>query len=193
VDIIGSLSSIKTADLLVFFALFAMFILGFMQGIIRRLLGIASILLSLLIAAQLQEPLGTFLARNWTQYSPEYNHMLAFGGIFLAGSVGAAIATQIFFKPVPLFARYPVIDEVVGGLLGLIQGLLIIAAFYVITDPFFSLAGSAHSNEFPFIRQVHDALQGSVTADLARNRLVPFLLFFLGGIFPKAVRDLFQP
>ncbi len=95
-----------------FFAFFAMFILGFMQGIIRRLLGIASILLSLLIASQLRGPFGDFLSENWTQYTPEYDHMLAFGAVFLAGTVGSTIALQLFFKPIPLFAKYPMVDEI---------------------------------------------------------------------------------
>lgn len=191
-DIIGTIASIKTADLLVFFALFALLILGFMQGIIRRLLGIGSILLSLLIAGQLQGPVGDFLASNWQQYSTEYNHMIAFGGIFLAGSIAAAIATQLFFKPVPLFAQYPVIDEVVGAMLGLLQGALILAAFYIITDPFFNLGGQTQGNEFPFVRQLHDALQGSVTADITRTRLVPFILLLFGGVFPETVRQAFR-
>ena len=191
-DIIGTIASIKTADLLVFFALFALLILGFMQGIIRRLLGIGSILLSLLIAGQLQGPVGDFLASNWQQYSSEYNHMIAFGAIFLAGSIAAAIATQLFFKPVPLFAQYPVIDEVVGAMLGLLQGALILAAFYIITDPFFNLGGQAQGNEFPFVRQLHDALQGSVTADITRSRLVPFILLLFGGVFPETVRQAFR-
>jgi len=192
VDILGIIADIKTADLVVFFVLFGMFILGFTQGIIRRLVGIATILLSLIVAAQLQAQLGSFLAANWTQYNPEYNRMLAFGVLFLVGAIGAAIATQVFFKPVPLFARYKVVDEVLGGLLGVVQGALIIAAFYVITDPFFNLGGDAHANEFPFVRQIHEALQGSVTADLVRTRLVPLLLVFVGGLMPEAVREAFR-
>ena len=192
-DIIETITSIRAVDLLVFFALFAMFILGFMQGIIRRLLVIASILLSLLVAAQLRDPVGTFLARSWEQYTPEYNHMLAFGAMFLAGSIGSAIALQVFVKPVPLFAKYPFVDEVLGGLLGLVQGALILAAFYLITDSFFTLSGQeARGNEFPFVRQIHDTLQGSVTADVVRTRIVPFLLALFGGMFPAAVTEVFN-
>ncbi len=190
-DIIGAISSINGADLAVFFGLFAMFILGFMQGVIRRLLGIASILISLLIGAQLRGPIGGFLAENWTQYSSEYNHMVAFGMVFLAGTVGATIALQLFFKPVPLFARYPVIDEIVGGLLGLIQGALILAAFYLITDPFFGLGTTAQANEFPFIRGIHDFLEHTITADVTRGSIVPFVLTLFGAFFSNDVKQFF--
>ena len=43
----------------------AMFVLGFIQGTIRRLLGLASMLFSFLFAANLRDPLGDYLAQNW--------------------------------------------------------------------------------------------------------------------------------
>jgi len=193
VDIIAVITGVKAVDLLVFFAFFALFILGYMQGIIRRLLGIGSIVISLLIAAQLRTPLGDFLSQNWTQYTPAYDHMIAFGSIFLAGTIGSTIALQLFFKPIPLFAKYPVVDEILGGLLGLLQGALILAAFYLITDPFFTIIGQgARANEFPFIRQIHDVLEGSGTASIVRNQIVPAVLFFFGGLFPPDVTAAFH-
>jgi len=192
VDIIGAITSIKGVDLLVFFVLFALFVLGYMQGVVRRLLGIGTILLSLLVAAQIRTPLGDFLTTNWTQYSPQYDHMIAFGAVFVAGVVGSTIALQLFFKRIPLFANYPVLDEILGGALGLIQGALILAAFFLITDPFFAVTGAgAQSNEFPFIRQIYEALQGTVTADIVRNQVVPFVLLFFGALFPPDVTSLF--
>jgi uncharacterized membrane protein required for colicin V production len=191
VDIGNFIQSFKAVDLLVFFAFFALFILGYMQGIIRRLLGIASILVTLLLAAQLRQPVGDFLARNWTQYTPAYDHMIAFGSIFVAGTIASTIALQLFFKPVPLFAKYPVVDEIFGGLLGLLLGAILLSAFYLITDPVFTIETSAKANEFPIIRPVWDALQGTITADVARHQLVPTVLFFFGGIFPSEVTKVF--
>jgi uncharacterized membrane protein required for colicin V production len=192
VDIVGAITSIEAIDLLMFFALFVMAILGFMQGIIRRLLGIASILISLLLAAQIRGPLGDFLAANWTQYPPEYNRMIAFGTIFLGGSIASTIAIQLFYRPIPLFADYPVIDEVLGGVLGVIQGLLILGAFFLITDPFFLTPGQGvGATEFPFVRQVHEGFEGSLSASIVRERIVPFILLLFGAVFPPTVRDVF--
>jgi len=193
VDIIGAITSIEPIDLLVFFALFGMFILGFMQGIIRRLLGTASILISLLVAAQVREPLGDFLARNWTQYPAEYNYMIAFGTVFLAGSIAATIAIQLFYRPLPLFGQYPIIDEVLGGVIGLIEAGLILGAFFLITDPFFLTVGAERTTtEFPFIREIHQQLDTSLTASIVRDRIVPAILFAFGAVFPPAVKDIFE-
>lgn len=191
-DIIEAINSIEPIDLLVFFGLFAMFILGFMQGIVRRLLGIASILISLLLAAQIRAPLGSFLAEHWTQYPNDYNLMIAFGTVFVAGTVASTIAIQLFYRPYPLFAKYPAIDEILGGVLGVIQGALILGAFFLITDPFFLNAGKTASGpEFPFIREIHQAFDGSLTATIVRDRIAPFILLLFGAIFPKDVNDTF--
>jgi uncharacterized membrane protein required for colicin V production len=50
-------------DLVIFLALIAMFVVGYFQGVIRRLLGIAAVLFSLVLAAQLRAPLGEYLAK----------------------------------------------------------------------------------------------------------------------------------
>jgi uncharacterized membrane protein required for colicin V production len=192
VDIIGAINSVEPIDLLVFFALFGMFILGFTQGIIRRLLGTASILISLLVAAQIRAPLGDFLARNWTQYPAEYNYMIAFGTVFLAGSIASSIAIQLFYRPLPLFARYPFIDEILGGVIGVIQAGLTLAAFFLITDPFFLTVGAERTTaEFPFVREIHGAFDSSLTATIIRDRIVPFILLILGAAFPPTVKDVF--
>lgn len=192
-DIIGAITSIKPIDLLAFFALFGMFILGFMQGIIRRLLGTASILISLLVAAQVRAPLGDFLARNWTQYPAEYNYMIAFGTVFLAGSIAATIAIQLFYRPLPLFAQYPIIDEIIGGVIGLIEAGLILGAFFIITDPFFLTVGAERTTtEFPFVREIHDAFDGTLTATIVRDRIAPFILLVFGFVFPPVVKDVFE-
>lgn len=191
-DIVQLIGAIKPIDLLIFFVLFGMFILGFVQGLVRRLLGFAAVLLSLLVAAQVRAPLGDFLAQNWTQYPPEYNQMIAFGTVFLAASIGATITIQLFYKNVPLFAKYPVVDEILGGLMGLASTGLILAAFFIITDPFFLTVGvKATTVEFPFVRDIHNAFDGSVTAAVVRDRIVPFILLLLGAVFPPSVRAIF--
>jgi uncharacterized membrane protein required for colicin V production len=54
VDIVHTITSIGLFDWLVIGFSVAMFVLGFAQGVIRRLLGIVSIAFSFLLAAQLR-------------------------------------------------------------------------------------------------------------------------------------------
>ena len=70
-DVGAFMSGFGTVDLLTVLYFMGFFVLGFAQGTIRRLLGIASILFSWFLAALLAEPLSNFLGANWTQFSKE--------------------------------------------------------------------------------------------------------------------------
>ena len=80
------LSSLTIFDFGFFLFLFGFFVLGFAQGTIRRLLGLAAVMFSFLLAANLRDPLGSFLATNWTQFPREYAYMIGFLTVFLAAS-----------------------------------------------------------------------------------------------------------
>ena len=110
------------------------FVLGFAQGTIRRLIGIASILFSFLLAANLADPLGQFLKANWTDQNPEYSYMVGFLTVFVAASVAFALVIQGFYKPQPLFEKARFVDELIGGVLGVLQAGIILGAFIVILD-----------------------------------------------------------
>ena len=63
----SSAASDRRPAALLFFMVF--FVLGFAQGTIRRLIGIASILFSFLFAAKLRSRWATSSRNNWTQFS----------------------------------------------------------------------------------------------------------------------------
>lgn len=190
-DIIDVITSLNVFDLLVFLFLFAMFIFGFMQGIIRRLLGIASILFSFLLATQVREPLGNFLASNWP-YHEDYSFMVGYLAIFAAGSIAFTVVLQAFYKSQQLFPEHETVEEILGGALGVLQGIVFIGALVMILDPFFQLTGiEASGNEFPFIRSFHEALDNSATATIFRQSIIPSVLSVAGGFFPDSVRAVF--
>lgn len=191
-DIIATIRSLQPFDLLVILGLAAMFVLGFMQGIVRRLLGIASILFSFFFAAQVREPFGEFLSENWTYLHPDYNAMIGFLATFLVASFGFTVAMQLFYRTVPLFAKYPVIDEILGGILGLVQGIVILAVLIMILDPFFEIPGiPTVGREFPFVRELHAAIDGSAVAGWFRETVIPVILAVFGFLIPDGVKAVF--
>jgi len=188
-EFIGGLS---TFDLLVVLYFFAFFVLGYIQGTIRRLLGIASILFSFLLAANLRDPLGQFLAANWRQFPPEYSYMIGFGTVFVAAAIAFTVVIQGFYKTQPLFEKSRFADEVLGGLLGLLQAALILAAVVVILDPFFRIPGIPESaGELPVLREFWQALDGSRTAVVFRETIVPFLFTLVGLFIPGSLKVFF--
>jgi uncharacterized membrane protein required for colicin V production len=187
-----NLSDIKPIDLIVFFGLFGMFILGFVQGIVRRVIGIMSMLFSLVLAAQLRDPVGNYLVTWWSDQPPEYSRMIAFGAVFVAGVIASTVGIQWFYRPTPLLPRYPVLEEVIGGLLGLFQGTIVLAAMFLILDPFYNLKTGPTTNEVAVLRMIHDAFEDSVTGGFFRNDFIPNVMAVFGGLFPEGVRKAFE-
>lgn len=185
---------IQTFDLVIFLALLAMFVVGYAQGVVRRLLGIAAIIFSLILGAQLRQPLGQYLANEWTTIAPSYSFMVAFGAVFVASAITLSLGIQITYRPAPLFNRYPVLDEIVGGLLGVLQGFIILIAILLILDPYFTrpeIKDTAGFGEFGLLRTLHEFLDPTLTAEILRNNVIPVILAIFGILFPQDVRDAF--
>ena len=188
-DVGAFLSGIGTIDFVIFLYFLGFFVLGFAQGTIRRLLGIGSILFSWLLAANIAEPLGTYLGANWTQFPREYSYMVGFGTVFVASSIAFALVSQGFYKPQPLFQKARFADEIIGGLLGLVQAALIFAAVLIVLDSFFRIPGiPASPNELPFLRGLWGALDGSKFAEIFRQTLIPAFFVLTGLFIPDTIK-----
>jgi uncharacterized membrane protein required for colicin V production len=188
VDIAG----VSTFDLLAILFFMAFFVLGFIQGAIRRLLGLGSMVFSFLFAANLAGPLKSFLAENWTQFHPDYSYMIGFGTVFVAATLAFSLTIQGFYKSQPLFERARFVDELIGGAVGVLQAGLIIGAAVVILDSFFAIPGIPESNrELPFLRDFWTALDGSRTAEIFRESVIPALFSISGPFIPDTLRSFF--
>jgi membrane protein required for colicin V production len=189
VDLGEFLGGIRTVDLLLVLYFIAFFVLGFAQGTIRRLLGIGAILFSFLFAANLAEPLGAFLGNNWAQFHRQYSYMIGFGTVFVAASVAFALVVQGFYKPQPLFEKARFADEILGGLLGVLQAGIILGAIVVILDSFFRVPGiQASPGELLFARDLWTALDGSRIVDVFRDTLIPAFFTLVGLFIPSTIK-----
>jgi uncharacterized membrane protein required for colicin V production len=185
VNIGDVLDSINKFDLLVVLFLFGMFVLGFIQGTIRRILGLASMLFSFLFAANLRDPLGGYLAQNWNDYPDEYAVMLGFGLVFVAATIAFTLVIQGFYHKQDLFKKATFADELIGGVLGIIQGAFLIVAIIIILDSFFQIPTIPKSvNEFPWLRAFWEAIDSSTTAEIFRSRVIPGFITVFGLLIP---------
>jgi uncharacterized membrane protein required for colicin V production len=183
-DIIGTIRGAPLVDLVIFLGLFLFFILGVMQGSIRRVLGIVSILFAFLLAANLRAPVGDFLAQNWTQFPPEYNHLLAFIIIFCLGAVASSILIQGFYKRTDIYAAHPVVDDIVGGLLGVLQGLLLLIIAVIILNSY--ILPEPKSGDVDLLRQAQNAIvHQSAIAGGVKDVIVPPFVHVLAIILPS--------
>ncbi len=159
--------------------------LGFAQGTIRRLIGIASILFSFLLAANVADALGAYLGSNWTQFSREYATMIGFGTVFLASCIAFAIVAQGLYKPQPLFKKARFLDEIIGGILGIVEAALIFGCVLVILDSFFRIPGiPPDPQELQFVRQFYEQITDTQAAALFRDTVIPAFLLLTGFLVP---------
>jgi len=192
VDIGSFLGSINKFDLLVLLFAFGMFVLGYVQGTIRRVLGLASMLFSFLFAANLRDSVGSYLALNWNQFPDEYAVMLGFGIIFVAATIAFTLVIQGFYHKQSLFRRATVADEIIGGLLGIVQALFLVGCVIVILDSFFRLPGMPQTDgEIPFLRNFWGVLDTSTTAEIFRSRLIPGFIQVFGLLIPQDLQALY--
>lgn len=183
---------IATFDLLVFLFAFGMFVLGFIQGTIRRVLGIASMLFSFLFAANLRGPLGGYLAQNWNDFPDEYAVMLGFGIVFVAATIAFTVIIQGFYHKQSLFQKNTFVDELIGGVLGVVQAFMLIGFVIIILDSFFRVPTIPKSdNEFKWIRDLFNLINESGTADLFRTRLIPGFIAVFGLLIPQDIQAFF--
>ena len=188
---LGALGGIALVDWLIIVYFLAFFVLGFAQGTIRRLIGIASILFSFLLAANLADPLSEFLKANWRDQNPEYSYMVGFLTVFVAASVAFAIVIQGFYKPQPLFEKARFVDELIGGVLGVVQAGIILGAFIVILDSYYRLNAPPRDTELQFLRDLWTFLDGSQIVDFFRATLIPLFFTLFGFLVPDNIEAMY--
>lgn len=182
-------------DLVIFLALLGMFIVGYAQGVIRRLLGIAAILFAIVLGSYLRAPLGAYLANEWTNIDDTYSFMVAFGAVFAATAITLSIGIQITYRPAPLFQKYPVLDEILGGILGVLEGFIILIAVVLILDPYYTqpkVRETVGIGEVTALRTLFGFLDASFVVDILRHSVIPAILGVVGFLFPQDVRDVFR-
>ncbi len=191
-DVVGTIRGLNFFDLLVVIFVCGFFLAGFVQGTLRRLMGLAILVVALLFSLNLRDPLGSWLGQYWTQFPKEYSTMLAFGISFVVIYMGGSIAVQTFYRRTQLFKRSTVIDEILGGLLGILQALLLVGAMIMILDSFFRIQGIApDSDEVGILRDIYRFYDPSQAAILFRDALIPAFLALFAWITPAGLRALF--
>jgi uncharacterized membrane protein required for colicin V production len=192
VDVAEFLQSINLTDIIILLALFGGFVLGFIQGTVRRVIGILSMIFSFFLAAQLSVPLGDFFAEHWEQFPAEYSVMVGFLTVFVAAVIAFSLVIQGTYKRMPLFEKYPVVDEVLGGILGVIQGLLLLMFVVIILDQFFLLTNfPVDEDELPFLRDFWTTINNSGFGDLLHDQVIPNFVGLFQFLLPDTVVQLY--
>ena len=191
-DVVEFIEGLNLFDILVAFFVAGFFVVGYIQGTLRRLLGLAITLVSLLLALNLRDPLGDWLAQYWTQLPKAYVYMLAFLLSFLTIYIAGSITVQTFYKRTTLFAKLSVLDELLGGILGAIQALVLVGTMILILDSYYLVADVADPDEIDLLRNIYNFYNPSQIAELFRTSLLPLFFALFGWIVPADLRDYYS-
>ena len=183
---------ISVFDLIMLLVLFGAFIVGFMQGTIRRLLGIISIVFSFFFAANVKEPLGEFLGASWDQFPPEYGEMIGFLTIFMAGVIASSIVIQGTYKKTALFEKYQFVDEIIAGFLGVFQVVMFLTFVTLILDTYFLLGFTVDPQEIHHLRNFWTPLTESETGRILHQTIIPRFVDIFGLLLPESVEAIYR-
>jgi uncharacterized membrane protein required for colicin V production len=193
VDVVEFIEGLNLFDILVVFFVAAFFVVGYIQGTLRRALGLAIALVSLLLAMNLRDPLGAWLTQYWTQLPQAYVYMLALGGSFLTIYIAGSIAVQTFYRKTTIFTKATVVDELVGGILGAVQALLLVSAMIIILDSYYAQSGvRTNPNELGILGDIYTFYNASHVVELFRSSLIPLFFALFGWIVPSDLAEMYS-
>ncbi len=186
------LRSPDPADMIVVAALACAFGVGYAHGAIRRILGLIAMTFAFLMAAAVSDPLGEFLATYWHDMPSSYSSMVAFLVIFLALVFASAIVIHGQYRRVAVFARRPLIDELLGGIIGVVEAVAGLTFLMIILDRGFQYDTIQARGALPEIHNLWSALTLSVTGAFLHGTTIPTLLRVAWVVLPDTVRDLYK-
>ena len=175
------------ADLVLVLIIAAGFILGFFRGVVRQALALGAWLVVFVVTSHLRVPLGEWLAQSSPDYGRDYALMLDFGVLFLA-VFGVALVLIEFGGAPSKLTRHPVIDDTLGGVLGLLIAGVTIASVMVILESYFGQAGPARLGEIAWMRELHLTLAESAVAQAIDEWIVRGMAVLIGPLLPADVR-----
>jgi uncharacterized membrane protein required for colicin V production len=178
-----------SADVLLLLIVAGAFLFGFFWGVMRGLLGLAGFFVVFVLSAHLSEPVGDYLAAQWTGYTAAYDHMLAYFIVFTLLYTLTLILITIGTRGSQDLSRYPLVDDVVGALLGACLAILCVAAVIAILKTFYGPFAPPSGQGAEWTANLYRALLGSTFGGQISDAVVPVLITVLGAVLPASVRQ----
>jgi uncharacterized membrane protein required for colicin V production len=180
-----------SVDIVLVLVIAGAFVLGFLWGVIRSLLMLAAWFVVFVLAAILSVPFGDYLSNQWNTYSTDWNHMAAFGILYVGGLIISLVLVWIGVRGPQGVTKYKLLDDVGSGALMAFVGVLGIAGVITIlatahaglpgTD---TVVGPGWTRDMYF-QLLHNSQIGSGLSDT----LIPALGSILGLLLPGYVRE----
>ena len=162
--------------------------LGFFRGPIRQLLAIGAWIVTFVGTAHLRAPLGEWLDASSSELARDYSMLLAFVALYLAVYTAALLLVELGGGAGSSLTRYPLLDDVLGGVLGFVVAVLFVAGAVVALDSYYLVTPQVQPGEFGWLRDIERSLTGSTVTDLLHEWVIRPLGLLLGPLLPPDIR-----
>jgi hypothetical protein len=168
------------------------FIVGFVWGTARTLLFLAGGTVVFLIAGHARGPLSGFLVREWTNLSPTFSDMLSMLVLYVVGLVIVLLIVVIGGRNIGLSGRFPNLDRLVGGLLGVLCAVMVVAGFDVILALFYGhVANLGRVGGAEWASSLYEGIVGSQIGQAIHRSLLPVLGSTVQPLLPAGFEEAF--
>ncbi len=176
------------ADVGIVLFLIGCLVIGLFRGALSQLIALGAWLVAFVVAAQARGFLADWLLSQEPDFSDQYASMLGFLIGFAILFVAALALIELSGRTVTLSSR-PIVEEVVGGGLLLIVGLLAVTGLLIALGTYYSSAPHGFTAEVDLVRRLSDALNESTIAKALTDTLMPAIQVLLGPLLPPDVRS----
>jgi len=165
---------------------------GFRTGFLRRLLGIAFIVVAAVAGAYFRYPVGVIAKQFFPDIPADYANLVGYAIAFPAILVGLYIVEAVFLrKLVPQHGLSRGLDQALGAVFGGIEAILILSVLVVVVDTYFGTKSLLAADMPPgLLKTFTEAFNGAETVRLLRETTVPVMLAILGPLLPKDLTTL---
>lgn len=163
---------------------------GWRSGFVRRLIGLAFLVVSFLVGAYLRVPAGAIVHSVLPKIPEAYAQMVGYSVIFSALLLGLNLVAKPILARAPRHGVSRATDASLGAVLGFVEAVLIASAVIVILHSFSSVASGLPSFvETGFLKDARTAVDDSTIGGILEKTIVPVVLLVLGPLLPTAIKD----
>lgn len=185
--------TIGTTDIFLLVIIVSALVIGFFWGALRSLALFAAWIFAFIGGAYLKVDLGSYLAREWGQFSPAFTDMAAFGIIYLGILLAAPVVIVISTRGNQNVTRIQVLDDLTGALFALLVAVLGIAGLIIVLSTFYGTDSNVvdATGGPQWTATLYHNLVNSTIGGGINDNVVPIIGAILGPILPANVREVF--
>jgi hypothetical protein len=183
---------VSPGDIVLLLVLAGAFIIGFVWGTIRSLFFLVGAGVVFVLAAHARPPLSSFLGREWSTLATVYSDMLALLILYVIGLVVVTAIVVVGGRNTGISGRWPGLDRVAGGLIGVAAALLVVAGIEAILGLFYGYPPSyARPGDAEWSATALQALLGSQIGGAIHRSFLPPIGELIAPILPVGLADAF--